>query len=91
MTIQDNMESVQPLTPLNKNELNDKNVDFKKAKQIKEKIEENDGGSTSKEIMTKKTLKKRDKKDNKKKRKFEEKLIENTQKIDKIKRKKINT
>ena len=89
------MESVQPLTPLNKNELNDKNVDFKKAKQIKEKIEENDGGSTSKEIITKKntekTLKKRDKKDKKKKRKFEEKLIENTQKIDKIKRKKINT
>ena len=81
------MESIQPSTPLNINEL--ENVDFEKLKQIKEKVEEVDGGSTSKEIIIKKRrLKKRDKKDKKKKRKLEEKLIENTQKIEEIKKRK---
>ena len=86
-TIPDDMESIQPSTPLNINEL--ENVDFEKLKQIKEKVEEVDGGSPSKEIIIKKRrLKKRDKKDKKKKRKLEEKLIENTQKIEEIKKRK---
>ena len=73
-TIPDNMESVQPSTPLKMNELNDENVDFEKLKQIKEKVEEVDGGSTSKEIIIKKRrLKKRDKKDKEKKKKNSEK------------------
>ena len=53
-TILDDMESVQPSTPLKMNELNDENVDFEKLKQIKEKVEEVDGGSTSKEMIIKK-------------------------------------
>ena len=53
-TIPDDMESIQPSTPLKMNELNDENVDFEKLKQIKEKVEEVDGGSTSKEMIIKK-------------------------------------
>ena len=67
-TIPDDMESVQPSTPLKMNELNDENVDFEKLKQIKEKVEEVDGGSTSKEmiIKKKKAEKKRQKRQGKK-------------------------
>ena len=67
-TIPDDMESVQPSTPLKMNELNDENVDFEKLKQIKEKVEEVDGGSTSKEIIIKKKKaeKKRQKRQGKK-------------------------
>ena len=69
-TIPDNMESVQPSTPLNMNEFDDENVDFEKLKQVKEKVEEVDGGSTSKEIIIikKNAEKKRQKRQEKKKK-----------------------
>ena len=88
-TIPDDMESVQPSTPLKMNELNDENVDFEKLKQIKEKVEEVDGGSTSKEMIIKKRrLKKRDKKDKEKKNNSKKNKLKTHKKLKKEKKRK---
>ena len=85
-----------PSTPLNMTEINDENIDFEKLKQIKveeeeEEEEEKVDKTTKEQMKKKKNAEKKRQKRQKKKRKLEEKLIENTEKFYKIKKKKINT
>ena len=83
-----------PSTPLNMTEINDENIDFEKLKQIKvekEEEEEKVDKTTKEQMKKKKNAEKKRQKRQEKKRKLEEKLIENTEKFYKIKKKKINT
>ena len=99
-TNNDNNNNSQPSTPLTMTEINDENIDFEKLKQIKvereeeeeeEEEEEKVDKTTKEQMKKKKNAEKKRQKRQKKKRKLEEKLIENTEKFYKIKKKKINT
>ena len=91
--IENNNNSEGDSTPLNMTKINDENVDFEKLKVVNEVVVDNiNNNNNNKEIMKKKkNAEKKRQKRQEKKRKLEEKLVENTQKIEKIKKKKINT
>ena len=89
-----NNNNSPPSTPLNMIEINDENIDLEKLKQIKvekEEEEEKVDKTTKEQMKKKKNAEKKRQKRQEKKRKLEEKLIDNTEKFYKIKKKKINT
>ena len=91
--IENNNNSEGDSTPLNMTKISDENVDFEKLKVVNGVVVDNiNNNNNNKEIMKKKkNAEKKRQKRQEKKRKLEEKLVENTQKIEKIKKKKINT